>query len=119
MNTLKLNGINYKDLNKNGDLNDYIDHGFNAKQIVAAEKMIRENGFNHEQVMTIASMADKYYEGVNGVDSGKYENKMKENLRASARGKNLSDEQLNATVQASKGYMKTYHENLDNVKTLK
>lgn len=117
INTLKLNGINYKDLNKNGDLDDYIDHGFNAKQIVAAQQM-RNEGFNHKQVMTIAAMADKYYEGATGVDSGKYKTKMKENLKSSTEGANLSDQQLNNAVDRSIGYMKNYHKHLDKVKTL-
>lgn len=117
INTLKLNGINYKDLNKNGDLNDYIDHGFNAKQVVAAQQM-RNEGFDHKQAMTIAAMADKYYEGATGVDSGKYKTKMKENLKSSTGGANLSDQQLNDAVDRSIGYMKNYHEHLDKVKTL-
>ena len=117
INTLKLNGINYKDLNKNGDLDDYIDHGFNAKQIVAAQQM-RNEGFDHKQVMTIAAMADKYYEGATGVDSGKYKTKMKENLKSSTEGANLSDQQLNNAVDRSIGYMKNYHKHLDKVKTL-
>jgi len=117
INTLKLNGINYKDLNKNGDLDDYIDHGFNAKQIVAAQQM-RNEGFDHKQVMTIAAMADKYYEGATGVDSGKYKTKMKENLKSSTEGANLSDQQLNDAVDRSIGYMKNYHKHLDKVKTL-
>lgn len=81
----------YKDLMKgakDGDPNTapeidkYLDAGFDAKQIVAAEQIRNDPNFNfsQEQAMTVAKMSEKYYEGATGVDRDKYIKRMKENL---------------------------------------
>ena len=79
----------YKDLMKgakDGDPNTapeidkYLDAGFDAKQIVAAEKIRDDYNFSQEQAMTVAKMSEKYYEGATGVDRDKYIKRMKENL---------------------------------------
>lgn len=61
-------------------IDKYLDAGFDAKQIVAAEKIRDDYNFSQEQAMTVAKMTDKYYEGATGVDSEKYKKKMRENL---------------------------------------